>query len=100
MLSLLSRNYYRREVELPYPTFVCHWCMTIAHPSIVRIQLLLTYSMRRLLFRVNLYSCEALIMVEQRVGGSFPGQLIYEFIMRHAQRQVAMVVVRGEDPKV
>jgi hypothetical protein len=56
--------------------------------------------MRRLLFRVNLYSCEALIMVEQRVGGSFPGQLIYEFIMRHAQRQVAMVVVRGDDPKV
>ena len=38
-------------------------------------------------------------MAEKRDGGSFPRQLIYEFIM-DLQRQVVMVVVRGEDPKV
>jgi hypothetical protein len=44
---------------------------------------------------VDLYSCDALVMVEQRI---IP-RAAHPRILDHAQRQVVMVVVRGKTPK-
>jgi len=96
MLTLLSRNYYRRGGGAPIPNV--RLSLVYDHPSLVRIQPLLIYEATTLPRKSLRLRCTD-------HGGTkdwriIPGATIYEFIMDHAQRQVVTVVVRGEGPKV